>query len=392
MSHILLVDDDIGLRGTLKTILEKNGYDVTTAEDFISVRKALWNEKFDTIIVDIILPGVSGIEILEFIKKEDHTIPVIMMTGAPNIDTAIEALRLGAYDYITKPVTKHNLPPIIQRAVFQKQLIDDRNRLHQENLEHQRNLEKKIKERTQKIQQLLIHVQKSRGNYMQAERQATLGTFANYMVHELQNPLSAIQNNIHLLKSNIDNKNTKIIKYMNIISRKITSVENSMINVLKFSAKRELNLKNSNINTLLEESLESLEIAQNITLIKDYGDNLPSLAVDKEQIQEVFINLFNNAMEAMPNGGELKTKTRVRDTFLEIIISDTGVGISKKNITTIFTPFFTTKAQGTGLGLSICQFILKNHIGTLHVESVLDHGSSFFVRIPLSVNEKLKKI
>ena len=107
--------------------------------------QCLKQKSYDAVVTDIILPGMSGLDLLRAIKKRDQDLPVIVITGEPNLETAKESIRHGAYDYIEKPVTKANLPPVVGRSVEKKILIDEKKRLEKENLEYQRDLEKKVK-------------------------------------------------------------------------------------------------------------------------------------------------------------------------------------------------------------------------------------------------------
>ncbi|MHA1730512.1 MAG: response regulator [Promethearchaeota archaeon] len=120
---ILVVDDEKSIRITLKRILEREGYYVETAPDFASAKKNIENLSFDLFILDIILPTINGIEFLEILRKDMGIgAPVIFITGEPNIQTAVDALRLGAYDYIEKPIRKHDLLKVIKHAIDRRRL------------------------------------------------------------------------------------------------------------------------------------------------------------------------------------------------------------------------------------------------------------------------------
>jgi two-component system NtrC family sensor kinase len=129
----------------------------------------------------------------------------------------------------------------------------------------------------------------------------------------------------------------------------------------------------------------------NIKITKIFQEDLPMAVIDPAQIERVFINLIINASEAMDGSGELilRTQTNPQKEFIEIMVSDTGVGISKENINKIFDPFFTTKdvGHGTGLGLAISYGIIKSHKGTITVDSEVGKGSTFQVRIPVTLSE-----
>ena len=123
----------------------------------------------------------------------------------------------------------------------------------------------------------------------------------------------------------------------------------------------------------------------NITIERDLEQNLPEIIVDNNQIQQIIINLCNNAADAMPQGGIIRVGSRQKTEYLEIIISDTGTGIPKENIDKIFNPFFTTKevGKGTGLGLSLCYEIIQKHKGNITVKSETGKGTSFTIMLPL---------
>jgi len=144
VTRVLIVDDEPGIRETFQTILEDEGYDITTAADFFEAESALANHPYDVVIADIILPRVNGLALLQRVREIDANIPVIMVTGEPNVATATDAVRHGAYDYIAKPLTPDVLILAVGRAVERKRLLDEKRRLEIENLAYQSDLERKV--------------------------------------------------------------------------------------------------------------------------------------------------------------------------------------------------------------------------------------------------------
>ena len=134
MTRVLIVDDQLSIRETFQAFLEEEGYDVVVAADFFEAESFLSSSQggIDVVVVDIVLPRVDGMALLRRVRQIDEDIPVIMITGKPDISTAAKAVRLGAYDYIAKPVTQKVLNRIIARAVEKKHLLDDRHRLEAE--------------------------------------------------------------------------------------------------------------------------------------------------------------------------------------------------------------------------------------------------------------------
>ena len=153
VTRVLIVDDEPGIRETFQTILEDEGYDITTAADFFEAESALANHPYDVVIADIILPRVNGLALLQRVREIDANIPVIMVTGEPNVATATDAVRHGAYDYIAKPLTPDVLILAVGRAVERKRLLDEKRRLEIENLAYQSDLERKVAERATELEQ-----------------------------------------------------------------------------------------------------------------------------------------------------------------------------------------------------------------------------------------------
>ena len=155
MARVLLVDDEKSIRLTLSQFLCAGGYEVKTAEDVGTAKKVLQENEFDVVVSDIMLPGVSGVGLLQFIREAAPHVPVIMMTGEPTVDTATEAVRAGASDYLTKPVGKDAILRSVANAAKMKALEDERRRLAVENTAYQQNLEELVHERTRELEEVL---------------------------------------------------------------------------------------------------------------------------------------------------------------------------------------------------------------------------------------------
>ncbi|MEW5800575.1 MAG: response regulator [bacterium] len=201
MQCILVIDDEPGIRITFSKMLEREGYAVRTASDLNDVQEMLKNHSFDVIISDIFIPGTNGIELLKLMKQHFPETPVIMITGEPNIDTAIESVRQGAYDYLSKPITRQQLCQVVGRAVEKKWLTDERKRLEEENLKYQRELESKVRERTIALEELNTFVT----NVIESISSALItldlsGNITMVNTHALE--LLGIENKDHILGGN----------------------------------------------------------------------------------------------------------------------------------------------------------------------------------------------
>ncbi len=171
---------------------------------------------------------------------------------------------------------------------------------------------------------------------------------------------------------------------MQIMETEIDAADKIISYILGFARIKEPTLQDVDINSVLQETLAKADISKTIKVQAHLGENFPKLKVDVLQIKQVFSNLISNALQAMPQGGELIVTTGKTNTSLSIAFSDTGVGISKENLNKLFNPLFTTKAKGIGLGLIICQIIVEGHRGKIEVVSQEGKGSTFTVTLPIA--------
>jgi len=144
-----------------------------------------------------------------------------------------------------------------------------------------------------------------------------------------------------------------------------------------------LDLTETSIQDLIDESLMTVTIPDNVEVSKTYDPNLTKLSIDRTHMKRVFINLITNAIQAMPEGGKLTIRSSKTEKAALIIIRDTGSGIPRENMDRLFQPLFTTKAKGQGLGLAVCNRLVGTHGGEITAESEPDKGSTFTISLPL---------
>ncbi|KPK93103.1 MAG: hypothetical protein AMJ88_09220 [Anaerolineae bacterium SM23_ 63] len=229
---------------------------------------------------------------------------------------------------------------------------------------------------------------------MESERMALIGQLAANVAHELNNPLQGIVTYSHLLLEKMASDNSSTPSVHKIVTQ-ANRCRDIIRGLLDFSRQRKPDKTVCDINSVLEECVALVEyqaLFHNIEIIKQFDNGLPKVVVDPSQMQQVFINMIVNAAEAMEDNGRLTLGTRY-DTVeeaIEIEIADTGYGIPEEDVDKLFDPFFTTKdvGHGTGLGLAISYGIIKEHRGTISVESIVDQGTTFLIRLPLRAVEE----
>jgi PAS domain S-box-containing protein len=239
----------------------------------------------------------------------------------------------------------------------------------------------------------LTNLNKIQEEILRMDRLVSLGKLSSGIAHELRNPLAGIKTTAQALGEELSKDDPKR-EYLNRITKEIDRLNELLKTFFSFAKPQQLNLVHCDIKAIINEIIPFLikEIAEKgIRFVETYPPQLPKIKVDKNQMHQVFLNLFLNAIQAMPNGGELKIEvspeiSRSQDgskkKFIKIVISDTGTGIPTNIVQKIFDPFFTTKPRGIGLGLSITYQIIKKHGGNIKVESQLERGTSFMISLP----------
>lgn len=221
-----------------------------------------------------------------------------------------------------------------------------------------------------------------------SEKLAALGVLASGLAHEIKNPLAPIKTYIQNLPSNLNNPHY-IQKIVRIIPEEVDKITDIINQLRYFANPQPLSISKVNINNLLDSRLNLLAhdfATKNITVEKHYSPTLPEINADPIQLERVFINLFLNAIDAMPNRGNLTITTEQTGSQISIKVSDTGVGITKEDLPHIFDPFYSKgKHKGTGLGLAVTHQIIRNHKGMIQLESTLGKGTTFYIHLPISI-------
>ncbi len=238
----------------------------------------------------------------------------------------------------------------------------------------------KLAETLNSTQQELLH----------KERLASMGQLAAGVAHEINNPLGTILLFSDMLykETSRDDPRSKDLK---MIVDETNRCKNIVADLLNFSRQQEVLAQDIDVNALISSVIEVVEhqpIFESVNFVKHLAPDLPAIQADPAQLEQVFVNLINNAAEAMGDGGTISLTTRPIDgSFVEIKVSDTGCGIPEENLGKLFTPFFTTKAlgKGTGLGLSIVYGIIKMHKGQITAQSEVGQGTTFTITLPIKM-------
>lgn len=217
------------------------------------------------------------------------------------------------------------------------------------------------------------------------EKFASTGRIARTIAHEVRNPLTNINLAIEQLKEDIGSHKEELNLLVDIVTRNSARINQLVTDLLNSTKFAELNFERLSINELLDQALEMaadrIEL-DNITVVKEYGNDICDVEVDGEKIKIAFLNIIINAIEAMEAGkGVLTIRTAVEDGMCITYISDNGHGMDEEALQRLFEPYFTKKAKGNGLGMTNTQNIILNHKGSIRVESALGNGTTFIIEL-----------
>ena len=381
MPNVLLVDDEPSIRLTMGEFLKRAGYSVLIAADFDSAAM-LQAEDLDAAVIDINLPGKNGIQLLQKLSSGETYVPVIMITGEPNLSVIPEIVRAGAYDFIAKPITKDVLLNVVGRAAEKKRLTDEKRRLEEQIKRHTEELETRVAERTAE----LVETHK---RLVAQERIAALGRAAAQVAHEVKNPLAGLLLYAHHLKSKATNFSESEVYLVDKIVDTINHLNSRVEQILGFARPVNLNVRSENLNDIINDVLELLRpqlAANKVEVHRSIGHDAKVMA-DESSVRGALMNLMLNAIEAMPQGGTLSIAAGETGDTLRLEITDTGRGIAEEEAKKIFEPFYTTKAQGLGLGMPYAKRIIEQHGGTIALSGRPGEGTTLSIALPAAQKE-----
>ena len=369
---VLVIDDERGPRESLRILL-KTECRVLCA-DSVDAGLALLKEHHpDVVIMDIRMPGKSGIEGLRAIRQLDDLVAVIMLTGFGALETAQEAIRLGATDYVKKPFDAYEIFDTVRRHAGRAQTERRRRNVENDMAELNRTLKDEIARKT--------HL-------------ATLGQKSAELVHDLRNPLGAILGYVDLLQSEIKQAQEKLGERWQDTAEYLASIEKSVLRCRDIAdmwldmSRGRLNRTPVDLHAMIDAVVgdcRHLAEQRGIQLAVDIDGAKGSIGADRIQLSRALQNLLVNAIEAVSSdGGCVRVWCRDGKTdTVEFGVEDNGCGMSPDQMQRAFEPFFTTKkGTGTGLGLFIARQAVEAHTGTIRIESETAQGTKITVTLP----------
>ncbi len=349
-----MVDDERIVLNSCRAILSERGYQLETVLSGEEALRLIEERTFDVALIDLKMPGMPGNELLDKIQGIRPETVNVIITGFATVETAVDAMKRGAFDYVCKPFTPAELEVVVEKAL-------ERRMLQQAAEEAERDKER----------------------------------FVLTIYHQLKSPVGIIQGYIKNLLQGVPADEPDRIAVLHRCLKRAETLRELLEDLLSLnrlqSGKVEPKMEPINLGEVLREAAEGYKVRaqeKNVRLEANVAGDLPPVKGDKEQLAHLFGNLIDNALRYNRDGGAVELRAVPNNSEVRVQVSDTGIGISKEELPKIFDEFYRCQNEqsravpGTGLGLSIVKMIVEAHAGRINIESELGKGTTFSVWLP----------
>jgi two-component system, sensor histidine kinase and response regulator len=372
VGRILVVDDNDTNRDMLSRRLEKQGHQVVSVSGGIEALEQVAREPFDAVLLDVMMPGMDGYEVLTRLKADPAArhIPVIMISALDELDSVVRCIEIGAEDYLPKPFNPVLLRARLGASLEKKRLRDREIELFQELEENYRRLKE-----LEKLRDDLTHM----------------------VVHDLRTPLTSLLTGLKTLElaGDLNEMQTECLTMSIAGGETLLGMINDLLDLSKMedgslTLDRQALAPADVVRQALEQ-VGSLAAEKGLALVSAAEPGLPTLEADEEKLRRTLVNLIGNAIKFTPSGGSVTVGVRdnIEGDALVFTVQDTGEGIPKEAFGRIFEKFGQVESRrsgrkmSTGLGLTFCKMVVDAHGGRIWVDSVLGQGSTFSFTLPL---------
>lgn len=367
---VLFADDEAGIRTVMALVLADAGFVPITAADGREALELFSRHRPGLVITDIRMPGLDGIGLLKAVKAIDPDAEVIVTTGHGDMSLAIDSLRLGAADFLTKPIDDELLGFSLARA------------------RQRRDLKQRLAVYTNRLEQL---VEEKTRRLVMAERMAAVGQTVAEMSHAVKNMAGGLEASMYVMEKGLETNNRDyLLQAWEMLRRDVTRLKDLAINLLDYAKPVTLQPRPIDPNEPAREALRLVEAAAEaagVTLVAALDPALGRAVLDPEAVHACLLNFLQNAVEALADGDgpvrRVVLATRPEGEAVVYTVRDTGPGLTREVRDQLFSGFFTTKgSRGTGVGLMSARKLAEEMGGTIEADSPPGEGAQFSLRLP----------
>jgi signal transduction histidine kinase len=373
--RILIIDDELGIREGCRRILEPRGFSVQLAKTIQEGKEKIQAGNFDVVLLDIMMPDGRGIDLIAPIREKDPETIAVVITGYATVELAVNAMKQGAYNFISKPFSSDQLILTIQQGLERRHFSLETKRLQ------------KIERETQEL---------ARAKAEMERMDQFKSKFTLMVAHELRSPLSGAQSLVRTLKRGLAGElNPRQAEVLANIESRLDLLMELVNDLLSLAASKmiaeEYPLEAVLLQELVQRVVERLSVnaeSKGVTLVAAAPADPILIRATEDGVDKILTNLIGNAIKYTPEGGCVRIQFTGGPEMARIVIADTGIGIPAEALEHIWEDFYRApnvykaRIQGTGLGLSIVKQFVDQYGGTIAVESEEGQGTTFVVRIP----------
>jgi signal transduction histidine kinase len=408
--RVLIVDDEESVTVTMAAILEMDGYSVATALRGDHALEQIANETFDLVLTDLRLDDLDGMDVLAAARRKSGETVGIVLTGYASLESAVKALRQGAYDYMLKPADVEELRATVARGIERRRLgqllrerIDDLEAANRTINELNETLQDRVAQATAELQASYEKLQ---------ELDKLKSQFLSIASHELKTPITAMSGFVQIAVRRIKRRlgagrpnevdwkreEETLLEQLEVVQRqtgKLARLVDELLDVSRIESGRlELRVADVDLPELVADVMRrhQLMATKHDLRLRYDPDRKLSVRGDRDHLEQVLNNLIGNAMKYSPDGGPIEvTVSRAGETEIEFSIVDHGIGIRPAELARVFGLFYRSPDRnardvgGMGLGLYITKEIVDRHNGRIWAESDVGQGTTFHVALPASV-------
>ena len=382
-TRVLVVDDEKTIQHVLTTLLRQQGYETESAGSAEEALTKLERGPISVAFLDIVLPGMNGLNLLDRIKERDPDVEIIVMTSQSSAKTAIDALRKGAYDYIDKPFELDHVIAVAERAASRRHLRLDNRRLQEEQGRQNKALE-----------EAFDNLRRAQDDLVATGRLKAIGEMAAGVAHDFNNLLNGVLANSQLIQRDLGEDRVsrdRVRKRASLVEKLALQGADTVRRLQDFAGiRKDRPTERVDLNDVARRAVElttpkwqgELGVSGISIEVEVLLPSVPAITGNVRELTQAVSNLIFNAVEAMPTGGLIRIVTSEDDKGVRLTVSDTGCGMSQEVQERLFESFFTTKAQGQGLGMSVVQGIIRRLGGEIEIESRPGEGTSISLVFP----------
>jgi signal transduction histidine kinase len=400
---VLVVDDEESVVVTIKAILQLDGYSVATTTSGVEARAMVRDVEYDLVLTDLRLEDGDGLDVLKAVREHHPETVTIMLTGYASLESAIQALRAGAYDYLVKPSEVEELRSTVGRGIERRRLgqelrmrVIELERANREIADLNASLQRRIDEATAELKERYEQLK---------ELDRMKSQFLSIASHELKTPITAMSGFLQVAirrvrrlgevapDSSVVEGLRGVTDQLEVVYRQTTKLArliDELLDVSRIQTGRvEFRYADVDLGELANEVASRMQLTTTAHAISVRRDTASVVTADRDHLEQVLNNLVTNAIKYSPRGGPITIDVRPHERGVRVAVTDKGIGIPKKELDAIFGLFYRSPdraardAAGMGLGLYISREIINRHGGEIWAESIPAEGSTFFVTLPL---------